>query len=320
MSKIEVPQRDDLVIDLTTPPGDADAQTGDPATPSRRRRRLRPGLPASMLWVFAGVAGLALWFLVHALTLTAIEAHGSQSRLYAQFREKHADGTLPQGGRIEAGSPVALVDLGVDGLRRLVVVEGTSASQLTIGPGHLSNTPLPGQAGTAVLFGRSVTYGAPFRGIAKLHAGDTIKITTGQGYFAYRVDRIRRPGELLPPPFTPDTSRIILVTSEATGWRRGWAPQHMVFVDASLSHGTVQTAPGNRPTAVPRSALPMNGDVGALLWVVVWLAALLIVSTSLAWAWLRWGRRQTWIVGAPLALAVLWGASDAAIRLLPNLV
>jgi sortase A len=38
------------------------------------------------------------------------------------------------------------------------------------------------------------------------------------------------------------------------------------------------------------------------------------------WAWLRWGRWQTWLVGLPLCLAVLWGISENALLLLPNLV
>jgi hypothetical protein len=34
----------------------------------------------------------------------------------------------------------------------------------------------------------------------------------------------------------------------------------------------------------------------------------------------RWGRFETWIVGAPVFLAVLWGTSDALMRFLPNLL
>jgi hypothetical protein len=44
------------------------------------------------------------------------------------------------------------------------------------------------------------------------------------------------------------------------------------------------------------------------------------VTTGLVWSWRRWGASQTWLVGLPLAMAVFWGASGAAVRFLPNLI
>ena len=55
-------------------------------------------------------------------------------------------------------------------MHNLVVVEGTTSQSLVHGPGHISDTPLPGQTGNPVILGRSVTYGAPFRSY-HLHEG-----------------------------------------------------------------------------------------------------------------------------------------------------
>jgi hypothetical protein len=38
-----------------------------------------------------------------------------------------------------------------------------------------------------------------------------------------------------------------------------------------------------------------------------------------AWAQARWGGSQAWLVFVPIILAALWGASESAVELLPNL-
>jgi sortase A len=240
--------------------------------------------------------------------------------LYAQLRQGLAEATTPFGGAIPAGTPVVLVDARAAGLSGVVVVEGTTSSDLTNGPGHLSSTPLPGQAGVSVLMGRSVMFGAPFRHIGSMRAGDKIEVTTGQGQFTYRVDDVRHKGDPLPPPLAQGKSRLTLVSSVAAGWRGGWAPQQTVYVDASLAGGTVQPAPPGRPSLVPAAADPMQGDNSSLVSLVLWLQGLLIVAVLVVVGRQRWGRWQTWLLGMPLALACLWGATQAAVVLLPNLV
>ena len=64
----------------------------------------------------------------------------------------------------------------------------------------------------------------------------------------------------------------------------------------------------------------MKGDSGAALLLLLWMQALLVVGSALAWAQARWGRWQSWLVGAPVLVAVLWSASTAAVQLLPNLL
>jgi sortase A len=270
--------------------------------------------------VIVSLMGLTLWFLLHALVLSGLEEQGSQARLYAKFRSQLAQATAPLGGAITTGSPVALLTAPSAGLRDAVVVEGTTSVDLAAGPGHLADTPLPGQAGVSVIFGRSVTYGAPFRHIPGLKQGSRLTLTTGQGVFTYGVDRIRRAGSPLPPSTGANQSRLTLVTSAAGGWRTGWAPSGTVYIDASLIGSQVQPAPSGRPTAVGRASLPMQGDSGTLVSLVFWLEAALLVAVGTGWVWSRWGHRQLWVVGLPILLAVLWGATGAAEKLLPNLV
>jgi sortase A len=311
--------RDDLVVKSRVDSADSSSEPQSLSAPEPADR-IRPSrLAATAFGVLVSFTGLTLWFLFHSFVLTPLQEHGSQARLYAAFREQLANATAPLGGVIKAGSPVALVDAHIQGLRDLVVVEGTTSKQLTLGPGHLMNTPLPGQAGVAVLFGRSITYGAPFRAITRLRVGDTITVTTAQGVFTYAVDRVRLPGDPLPPNFPANQSHMTLVTSAASGWRSGWAPAHVIYIDATMSEKAMPAPPG-RPTFVSKSSLAMKGDTGLLVLLGLWLGCLVLVSGGLAWAWRRWGRGQTWLAGLPIALAILWGASGAIMQHLPNLI
>lgn len=63
----------------------------------------------------------------------------------------------------------------------------------------------------------------------------------------------------------------------------------------------------------------MGADPGALMPLVLWLQALALVVLGMAVTRFRWGRWQTWLIGGPLMVAALWGASAAASQLLPNL-
>lgn len=68
-----------------------------------------------------------------------------------------------------------------------VVIRGVAVADLRKGPGHYSQTPLPGNAGNASIAGHRTTYGSPFNRIDELVPGDEITITSVQGEFTYRV-------------------------------------------------------------------------------------------------------------------------------------
>ncbi len=72
-----------------------------------------------------------------------------------------------------------------------VIVQGTDEEvSLKKGPGHYTQTPLPGQKGnwTVGIAGHRTTYGAPFREINKLEKGDDIVFSTPYGRFTYEVE------------------------------------------------------------------------------------------------------------------------------------
>jgi len=286
------------------------------------RPRVRKPLPLWVtvaVWMCLGLAALSIWTLFYAFALSGLQALRSQTELYAQFREELSLATAPLGGAISPGSPVAVIDAPQAGIHQLVVVEGTSAGQLQAGPGHRRDTPLPGQVGTSVLFGRSVMFGGPFSSIAALRPGQTLKVVTGQGTYSYTVEDVRRGGDRLPPPLASDGSRLELVSSEGSGWQSGWAPTHLVYVDALLK-GQAGPSPPGRPAAISVAELPMHADAGALVLVVLWLQILIAAALAVVWLALRWGRWQAWAVGVPVVLACLWGLTSTAVQLLPNLL
>jgi LPXTG-site transpeptidase (sortase) family protein len=72
-----------------------------------------------------------------------------------------------------------------------VVVQGTEADALRTGPGHYSDTPLPGEGGVVGVAGHRTTYEAPFRHIDELKPGDTVTMRMPYGLFTYSVERQR---------------------------------------------------------------------------------------------------------------------------------
>jgi sortase A len=291
---------------------------------SRLLRRPGPPVPESMTTAVVVRASLvfsllSLWVLAYGFAFSGIQEGRNQAVLYSKLRQELAAATAPLGGPITAGTPVLLLDARSAGIRNVVVVEGTSSTDLTNGPGHVTTTPLPGQPGISVLMARSVTFGAPFRYIPGMRHGDLIHVTTGQGEFVYRVDDVRVAGDKQ-APFVSGQSRLTLVTATGSGWRNGWAPQVTVFVDATLVTGTIQGYPPGRPTALPNADRPMQGDHSALVPLVLWSQGLLLTSVGIVVGRARWGRWQTWLLAVPMVLACLWGATQSAVALLPNLI
>ncbi len=99
--------------------------------------------------------------------------------------------------RVEPGEPVGRIEIPRIGLSR-VVVQGTGTSDLRKGPGHYPRTPLPGAPGTVGIAGHRTTYGAPFRHVDRLRAGDRIVVRTPYARIVYVVQRLR----IVPPTAT----------------------------------------------------------------------------------------------------------------------
>ena len=284
--------------------------------------RPMPKPPVSIPILFTriafGIAFVAAWSVFFVTFLSSFPAARSQQVLYDTLRTNLAQEIAPIGGAIKPGTPVALISAPAINLR-YVVVEGTSAEDLRAGPGHLRSTPLPGQAGVSVIFGRAVAFGGPFHQIDQLQAGDQVKVTTQQGTFTYHVDDVRHAGDPVPDPSPSGTGRMTMVSAEGVSWRAGWVPDRAIYVDTTMVGATVPT-PAGRPTAVPVAEGAMKSDPGSMFLLVLWLQLLLVAGIGTAWAHSRWSGAQAWLAGAPVIFATLWGASDVALSLLPNLV
>jgi sortase A len=247
-----------------------------------------------------------------------VQNHANQVRLYDTFREQLALATAPLGPTTN-GAPVALLRSPRGGLSDVVVVEGTSSGQTQQGPGHRANSVLPGQPGVSVLYGRGTFYGASFGRITVLRPGDRIIATTGQGEFVYIVDGVRRRGDPVPLPLAPGAGRLTLVTVEGATWRNGFTSTNVVYVDATL-RGNAQQPDAAHPLTIPTNEQVMKGDSSAALPLMLWLQALLVAACALGWARARWGLWQSWLVGFPVVLAIVWSATTVAGQFLPNLL
>jgi sortase A len=314
-----------IAVDAPTEPDaltEAYAYRPEPEAAPRwwRTRRERPPLPAAIsVIVRASIACavLAAALVGYALWISALPQARAQQELYGQLRDELAQATAPLGGDIKAGEPVALLEAPTIGLSQ-VVVEGTGSTQLRAGPGHRRDTPLPGQPGISHVYGHASAFGAPFRSIVQLRPGETITVTTGQGQFSYHVAAVRRAGDPGPAAMPKGHSRMTLATAEGGGWRAGWAPDKVVYVDALLD-GETQLPPPGRPTTISTAEWPMQGDPDALLPLILWLWVLVAAALTATWARARWGGAQVWVVGVPVLLAGLWGVLENLTQLLPNL-
>lgn len=265
----------------------------------------------------AMVAATALWVVVYLFLLSGLQHARSQHMLYATFRAELAQAQIPTGGQIPAGKPVAMISVPSAGLKDEIVVEGTSSGQLRTGPGHLRTSPLPGQPGDATIYGKSISYGAPFARVSSLKPGADITVTTGQGVFQFVVIDVRKKGDLQPAQTGAGSSRLTLATAGGSQF----APTDAIFVDAALK-GKAAAASGGRPSAItaPEDLMKQNIDAVTLIQLVLWLQLIVVVSCGIVWLAPRWSRSQVWLVAAPVLIAALWELTTTAANLLPNVM
>ncbi len=264
---------------------------------------------------------LSMTLLLHLMFVSSLQHSAAQRREFDHFRSDLARGTAPigptdnQGRELRAGTPVALIEIPAIGLKQ-VVGESTTASALFSGPGHRRDTPLPGQVGTSVLYGRRAMFGGPFAHIDELTKGDVIRVTTGQGQFNFKVLGVRREGDPVPKAAAAGSARLLL----ATAGGRPFLPNGVLRVDADLDGKAVGAAARLVSAAdLPEDEQIMASDTRTVWALVLWLQALIALSLGAVWAWHRWGHAQAWVVFSPPLLLVGLLASGEVARLLPNL-
>ncbi|HTS03566.1 MAG TPA: class D sortase [Thermoanaerobaculia bacterium] len=127
-----------------------------------------------------------------------------------------------------------------------IVREGDGPRVLTLAVGHVPGTSLPGEGGNVCLAAHRDGF---FRGLGLLRAGDSVRLTTPAGTYAYRVDTARVVGPndvavLLPTP----RPTLTLVTCYPFAWI-GPAPRRYV-VTARPDGGPARRAGAPRAAAL----------------------------------------------------------------------
>jgi len=254
----------------------------------------------------------------------------AQHIAYADFRSELANATAPTGPTdpnatpaanqppvlLASGSAVAVLSIPAIGLNA-VVFQGTSPQVTENGPGHLRDTPMPGQAGISVIMGRSTAFGGPFSKLTTLAPGDAVTTTTGQGVATYTILDLRRAGDPAPPPPDAGAGRLILATADGPPF----APTGVLWVDAQLT-----SKPFDEPAMILSQANLSPGEnilgTDSIAWVpiVLWGQALLGAASAAGWLWRRWGAWQTWIVALPVLGYLGINVANEVTRLLPNLM
>lgn len=252
---------------------------------------------------------LVVGFFVYVFALSSVQANRTQGTLYKTFRDQLSRGIAPV-VPTDQGDPVAILSIPAIDVVDSIVVEGTSASALTRGPGHRMDTPLPGQTGVAVIYGRRVTFGAPFADLTRLRAGDRITTTTGHGTFNYRVNSV---GTAENPVQDSWPNRLVLTTGDSARW-----PDSTIAVSARLTNEMVMPTAGVYPV-IPKDHQGLARSTEPLLPLALWSMALLGTVTVGTVASQRWARWPAYLSIGPVVLAILWNVYENAAQLMPNL-
>ncbi len=153
------------------------------------------------------------------------------------------------------GDAVARLDIPAIGMDGTMVVEGVRPSDLSKGPGHFPETPLPGQWGNAALAGHRTTYGQPFYRIDELSPGDEIVVTTLAGRYTYLVTGtvIVGPDDYqLVIPTVDDTRATLTLTS----CHPRYSTRQRIVVTAELDTGRSDPLTRAAPAGSGAGALP----------------------------------------------------------------
>ena len=201
------------MVQVETPPAPP-----EPAPPSNALSIISVvrGLGWTLIWMGIYLLG----FVAYQLWFTNLLTERDQAELEAALQERFAEVRVDQVPLDEVYDPFSGLTFGTDGqdpvrtdngaafllvepaadagvafaqirMNKLDVdvtmVEGVARNDLKRGPGHMSNTPMPGQPGNSVISGHRTTYGAPFHNLDQLVPGDVSEVDTAIGTHSYMV-------------------------------------------------------------------------------------------------------------------------------------
>jgi sortase A len=301
--RILVPETTPVIEDAGTASGTVDApDAGDEGPASNKKSK--PHGDSLLQWAGSIVTALGVFlalFAAYLFLFTPLQASRAQHRLLSELRPPTGLAVLT-GHVPPEGDAVAVLDIPALHLDQ-VVVQGTSAADLTDGPGLMPGSALPGTPGNTVIAGRRYLYGKPFSALGSLTSGDKIQIVSAYGTFNYKVTgtQVVEPGQSDPIAPTKN-NRLTLVTSNAS-----LAPTDRVVAIATLVGSAIDVHVSTIGVP-PRSERALSGDANSLLPLILWgiaLVAGLLMSVRL---YRRW--KHTWptyLMTTPvlLALAVL---------------
>jgi LPXTG-site transpeptidase (sortase) family protein len=265
----------------------------------------RIGLPLLTLGM------LAVLFVGYVSVFTDLQQDRIQHKLIDEFTS--AEGAVPLSGKIPLdGRATAVLKIPALGLNEVVVL-GSTATDLTQGPGVLSQAARPGTIGNAVILGRVATSGAPFAKITTLKPGARILVSTGLGKFTYVVSSIgtTKPGQINPASPTKGRKLTLMTANSST------LPTGLDYVRARLiSPPAVSPKPKVPPT---QAELGLSGDPAAVWPSFLWSAILLAVVATTFVAYRRLHRHlaTVYLLSTPIVVAIALVTFSNLYRLLP---
>jgi hypothetical protein len=144
----------------------------------------------------------------------------------------------------------------------------------------------------------------------RLNRGDRFTVTTGQGTATYVVESF---GTSSVPAPADSVNRLVLETAAAS-----LTPDSAVQVSADLVSAP-QPNPGDWPSITPQEYNMAWDATDSLVPLTLWSQALLIAVLISTYAAYRWSRWYTYLLMAPVVIALTWCVYDNLACLLPNL-
>ncbi len=231
---------------------------------------------------------------------------------------------------VPQGSAIAVIRIPKINIEKAVVA-GTSVADLKKGPGHYSETPMPGQKGNVGIAGHRTTYGAPFGNIDQLNDGDNIEITTRQGTFLYKVNNkfVVAPSNVsvldqgkenlltlttCHPKFT--AAQRLIVTAVLQDTPAASTPTSPPPSTAAPKPGETTTTT-EHPTPQLTGEPSLSGHAVDKTPVFMW-GALCVLWSLVVWAMTRRiNKVVAYVIGAPIFLVLLFFFFENFSRLLP---